>query len=91
VTVDSPDTTVFRIARSRSSAVLAEHLGVDPDTGELPAGRRLLLGSDFYAVYQALGASEQVDNRWCWSHIRRHFIRAGAAHPSLRSWAEAWV
>lgn len=28
-----PDTKVFRIARSRSSAVLAEHLGVDPDTG----------------------------------------------------------
>jgi transposase len=48
-----PDTTVLRIARSRSSAVLAEHLGVDPDTGKLPAGRRLPFSSDFSAASAA--------------------------------------
>jgi len=42
-----PDTTVFRIARSRSLAVLAEQLGIDVAAGELPAGRALLLSSDF--------------------------------------------
>jgi hypothetical protein len=91
LTVDSPDTTVFRIARSRSSAVLAEHLVSTRTPVHYPLCRRLLLSSDFSAVYQALGASEQVDNRWRWSHIRRHFIRADAAHPSMGSWAEAWV
>jgi transposase len=86
-----PDTTVFRIARSRSFAVLAEHLGVDPDTGELPEGRTLLLSSDFYAVYQVLGAVDGVDTLWCWSHIRRYFVRAGDAHPELAAWAAGWV
>ena len=66
-----PDTTVFRIAPSRSLKVLTAQLGVvhDPDTGALPAslpgGRRLLLSSDFYTVYQSLGRMDGVDNLWC--------------------------
>jgi transposase len=92
-----PDTTVFRIAPSRSLKVLTAQLGIrtDPDTGALPealpGGRRLLLSSDFYAVYQSLGRLDGVDNLWCWSHIRRYFIRAGDAHPELAAWAQAWV
>jgi len=86
-----PDTTVFTIAPSRSLKVLTAQLGVvhDPDTGALPAslpgGRRLLLSSDFYTVYQSLGRMDGVDNLWCWSHIRRYFVRAGDAHPDLSS------
>ena len=90
-----PDTTVFRIAPSRSLTVLAEQLGIDTDTGALPdalpGGRQVLLSSDFYTVYQSLGRLDGVDNLWCWSHIRRYFIRAGDAHPQLRAWAQAWV
>jgi len=92
-----PDTTVFRIARSRSLAVLTEQLGIDTDTdaadaaAALPEGRALLLSSDFYAVYQALGRLEGVDNLWCWAHIRRYFIRAGDAHPELAAWTTGWV
>jgi transposase len=86
-----PDTTVFRIAKSRSLQVLAEQLGVDVAAGELPEGRALLLSSDFYAVYQALGSLDGVDNLWCWAHIRRYFIRAGDAHPKLRGWTAAWL
>ena len=91
------DTTVFRIARSRSTAVLAEQLGVavDPDTGALPealpAGRQVLLSSDFYTVYQALGRLDGVDNLWCWAHIRRYFVRAGDAHPELAAWTAGWI
>jgi transposase len=85
------DTTVFRIERSRSLAVLAEHLGIDTDAASLPAGRVLLLSSDFYAVYQSVGTIDGVDNLWCWAHIRRHFVRAGQAYPQLRLWAKAWV
>lgn len=92
-----PDTTVFTIAPSRSLKVLTAQLGiqVDPDTGALPdalpEGRQVLLSSDFYTVYQALGRLDGVDNLWCWAHIRRYFIRAGDAHPELASWTAAWV
>jgi transposase len=93
-----PDTTVFTIAPSRSLKVLTTQLGVqvDPDTGALPdtlpSGRRLLLSSDFYTVYQSMGRMDGVDNLWCWSHIRRYFLRAGDAHPhDLKAWAQAWL
>jgi hypothetical protein len=92
-----PDTTVFRIAPSRSLKVLTTQLGVehDPDTGALPdalpAGRRLLLSSDFYTVYQSVGRMDGVNNLWCWSHIRRYFVRAGDAHPDLQAWTTAWL
>lgn len=46
-----PDTTVFRIAPSRSLAVLAEQLGIDAEADTLPEGRALLLSSDFYILY----------------------------------------
>jgi transposase len=93
-----PDTTVFRIAPSRSLKVLVEQLGIptDPDTGALPdalpGGQRLLLSSDFYTVYQSVGRLDGVDNLWCWSHIRRYFVRAGDAHPDeLQAWTDAWL
>jgi hypothetical protein len=57
----------------------------------LPGGRRLLLSSDFYTVYQSLGRMDGVDNLWCWSHIRRYFVRAGDAHPDLQAWTQAWL
>jgi len=64
---------------------------VDAGTGQLPAGRGLLLSSDFYTVYQSMGALDGVDNLWCWAHIRRYFVRAGDAHPQLRPWREEWL
>jgi transposase len=91
-----PDTTVFTIAPSRSTKVLTEHLGIDTDDDDrlpdaLPGGRRLLVSSDFYTVYQALGRLDGVANLWCWSHIRRYFIRAGDAHPELAAWTAGWI
>jgi transposase len=87
------DTTVFRVARSRSLAVLTDHLGLDTDAGlnSLPEGRTLRLSSDFYSVYQAMGSVDGVDSLWCWAHIRRRFVKARDAHPRLRVWAEAWL
>ncbi len=91
-----PDTTVFRIAPSRSLKVLTAQLGIDTDDDDrlpdaLPGGRQLLLSSDFYAVYQSLGRTAGVDNLWCWSHIRRYFVRAGDAHPELAAWTAGWI
>jgi transposase len=90
-----PDTTVFTIAPSRSLTVLAQQLGIDTDDDTLPdalpGGRQVLLSLDFYVVYQSLGRLQGVENLWCWSHIRRYFIRAGDAHPELAAWTAGWV
>ncbi|EQD62455.1 transposase IS66, partial [mine drainage metagenome] len=59
---------------------------------QLPGGAMLLASSDFATCYQRLG--REVDgfvNIYCWAHIRRYFIRAGAANPPLKPWADAWV
>jgi transposase len=85
------DTTVFRVARSRSLAVLTDHLGLDADLDALPDGRQLLLSSDFYSVYQSIGTVDGVDSLWCWAHIRRRFVKVRDAHPRLRGWADAWL
>ncbi|MHB8187114.1 MAG: IS66 family transposase [Dermatophilaceae bacterium] len=86
-----PDSTVFQIARSRSTAVAAEHFGIDLDADTLPEGRQLLISSDFFTVYQALASIEGVDPLYCWAHIRRYFIRAGDAHRELAGWTAAWT
>jgi transposase len=90
-----PDTTVFTIAPSRSTKVLAEQLGIDTDTltlpDALPGGRQVLLSSDFYAVYQSMARVDGVDTLWCWAHIRRYFIRAGDANPKLAAWTAGWI
>lgn len=85
------DTTVFRIEASRSTRVLTEHLGIDLAAGELASGRRLLVSSDFFTVYQSLAGVDGVDPLWCWAHIRRYFIRAGDAHHQLAGWTASWL
>ena len=86
-----PDTVVFLIDPTRSTRVVAEHLGIDIDAGSLEPGRQLLISSDFYSVYQSLGALDGLDPLWCWAHIRRYFIRASDAHQELRDWESAWT
>jgi len=86
-----PDTVVFVIDPTRSTKVVADHLGIDVDAGSLEAGRRLLISSDFYTVYQSLAGVEGLDPLWCWVHIRRYFIRASDAHKQLKDWTAAWL
>jgi transposase len=85
------DTVVFRMDPTRSTGVLERHFGIDRRSESLPAGRHLVLSTDFYTAYQALGRVEGVDPLWCWAHIRRYFIRAGDAHVQLRYWRDRWV
>jgi transposase len=85
------DTTVFRIQPSRSTAVLADHLGIDLDAEALQPGRQLLVSSDFYRVYQQVARLEGVQPLWCWAHLRRYFIRAANTHPELAAWAAEWL
>jgi hypothetical protein len=84
---------------TRSGAVLARHAGIDEKTGQLTPDdddgepRRLVISSDFYAVYQSAGKKAGgLVNLYCWAHIRRYFVRAGDANPAqLAHWTAAWL
>ena len=85
-------TTVFVMDTSRSAEVAAGQLGIDREQSQLEAGRRLVISSDFHKAYQSLACIDGVDPLWCFAHIRRYFLRAGAAHPeALGDWADAWT
>ena len=93
-----PDTVCFVMDPSRSGAVLARHAGIDGETGQLlpdadGSPRRLVISSDFYAVYTSAGRkADGLVNLFCWSHLRRYFVRAGDANPEqLRRWSDAWL
>jgi transposase len=88
------DTVVFRMDATRSNTVLDTQFGItaaDREAGALPDGRRLVMSSDFFVVYQSLARLDGVAALWCWAHIRRYFIRAGDAHTYLTAWRDAWV
>ena len=85
-------TTVFVMDTSRSAGVAAAQLGIDREQTALEAGRRLVISSDFHKAYQSLACIDGVDPLWCFAHIRRYFLRAGAAHPeALGDWCDAWT
>ena len=92
------DTVAFVMDPSRSGTVLARHAGLDEKTGQLlPAAdggpRRLVISSDFYAVYQSAGKkAEGLVNLYCAAHIRRHMVRAGDASPvQLKYRTQNWL
>ena len=85
------DTVVFTMDPTRSTTVLERHFGINRTDETVGQGRRLVLSTDFYTAYQCLARVEGVDPLWCWSHIRRYFIRAGDAHVQLRIWRDQWV
>jgi len=86
------DTTCFVMDPSRSARVAAGQLGIDLDQSALQAGRRLVISSDFHRAYQCLAGIDGVDALWCFAHIRRYFLRAGAACPGeLGQWCAAWT
>ena len=92
------DTVCFVMDPTRSGAVLARHAGIEEKTGQLwpdtdGGPRRLVISSDFYAVYQAAGKkADGLVNLYCWAHVRRHFVRAGDANPDqLTHWTDRWL
>ena len=80
-----PDTVCFVMDPSRSGAVLARHAGIDEKTGQLTDGedggpRRLVISSDFYAVYQSAGKkADGLVNLYCWAHYPEGGIMPGTA------------
>jgi transposase len=89
-----PDTVCFVMDPSRAGAVLARHAGIDSSTGQLAADedggpRRLVISSDFYAVYQSAGKkADGLVNLYCWAQYAESGIMrngaAGAARVACR-------
>ena len=75
------EATVFAMDPSRSAEVPAKVLGIDREQAALEAGRRLVISSDFYGVYQSLASIEGIDPLWCFAHIRRYFLRPAPLTP----------
>jgi len=78
--VITDDTVVFLLEPTRSAQVPRDHLGDNPEG---------IINADRYSVYKALGLKILV--AFCWSHVRRDFIRVRDGYRTLRRWGEAWV
>lgn len=77
--VVTADTCCYLLEPTRSAAVPINHLG-DADG---------ILSVDRYTAYKTLG--ERIRRAYCWSHVRRDFIRLGKEYAKCRLWAEDWV
>jgi len=78
--VITDDTVVFLLEPTRSAQVPRDHLG------EHPQG---IINADRYSVYKALG--DKIRVAFCWSHVRRDFVRIHDGYRRLRNWGESWV
>ena len=78
------DTVVYLLDASRSHAV--------PE-GHYRAESRGVLVVDRYAAYKAMSWVKDgvIFLAFCWSHVRRDFIRVGKGWPELKTWALEWL
>ncbi|MCA1703553.1 MAG: transposase [Actinobacteria bacterium] len=77
-----PDTTCFVMDPTRAGGVLARHAGIDEETGQLAGDgpRRLVISSDFYAVYTAAGRkADGLVNLFCWAQYAEPGIMRNGA------------
>jgi len=74
------NTCVYLLDPSRSSDVPKNFLGKEAEG---------IINADRFKAYQALG--EHIQIAFCWSHIRRDFVRIHAGHKSLQGWANIWI
>ena len=74
------DTVVYLLEPTRSAQVPKNHLGKDAEG---------IINADRYSAYKALGARIRI--AFCWSHVRRDYIRIWDGHKTLRGWADIWL
>ncbi len=82
--LSGPDTVVYVLDASRSHAV--------PE-GHYRAQSRGVLMVDRYAAYKAMIWVKDgvIVLAFCWSHVRRDFVRVGKGWPQLKPWALEWL
>jgi transposase len=78
--VITDDTVVFLLEPTRSAQVPRNHLGENPEG---------IINADRYSAYKALGLKILI--AFCWSHVRRDFVRVRDGYRRLRRWGESWV
>jgi len=78
--VITADTVVYLLEPTRSAQVPKNHLPQDPQG---------IINADRYIVYKTLGTKILV--AFCWSHVRRDFIRVRDGYCHLHGWGQAWV
>jgi transposase len=78
------DTVAFRLDPSRSHEVPEGHF--PPDAG-------VVLMVDRYSAYKAMAQVKLGDAVlvFCWSHVRRDFVKVGKGWPEHKEWALAWL
>jgi transposase len=79
-----PDTVIYLLEAGRSHTV--------PE-GHYRAESRGVLVVDRYAAYKAMSWVRDgvLVLAFCWSHVRRDFIRVGKGWPELKAWALGWL
>jgi transposase len=79
-----PDTVIYLLDASRSHAVPENHLRAES---------RGVLVVDRYSAYKAMSWVKDgvLVLAFCWSHVRRDFIRVGKGWPELKTWALEWL
>jgi transposase len=80
----SPDTVVYLLDPSRAHTVPENHYQADA---------RGALVVDRFSAYKAMSQVKKglMVLAFCWSHVRRDFIRVGKGWPQLKSWALEWL
>ena len=78
--VITADTVVYLLEPTRSAQVPQDHL---------PKDSQGIINADRYIVYKILG--EKILIAFCWSHVRRDFIRIRDGYRCLHDWGQAWV
>ena len=82
--LSGPDTVAYVLDASRSHAVPEDHYRAES---------RGVLVVDRYVAYKAMIWVKDgvIVLAFCWSHVRRDFIRVGKGWPELKMWALEWL
>ena len=82
--LSGPDTVAYVLDANRSHAVPEDHFR---------AQSRGVLVVDRYAAYKAMIWVKDgvIVRAFCWSHVRRDFVRVGKGWPELKPWALQWL
>ncbi|GFP40646.1 IS66 family transposase, partial [Candidatus Hakubella thermalkaliphila] len=74
------DSWAYLLEPTRSAKVPQNHLGEEAEG---------IINADRYVVYKSLGGKIRI--AFCWSQVRRDFVRIHDVHKRLRPWATTWI
>jgi transposase len=78
--ISTADTCVYILDPSRSRRVISDYLG---------SGAEGIVSSDRHSAYKNLPDGIYVS--FCWTHVRRDFIKVRDGYKKLGLWANEWI